>query len=537
MSVAGRILPLEQEEPFTLRFVSKDPATLRIGNFVYYKDAEAAGGKVLCRITGRGNLETPPESYYASAEHHPGKVLEFTGAPGGILDDYVVHATILGYKQGPSFRSPRAPPPVGGEVHLAENDYLEECINKVAFEANGKRAPGGLHIGHVLDRGTDVKVLLDADSVLSTHTAILAQTGQGKSYSTGVVLEELLSSHQRHSILVIDFHAEYASMADAATVLVDGAYRPTVDVRTETTIRIPFGELELEDMLGIMPELSDNMVGVMAAAYRQWEQQGALTRQAFMGVLTGMAGNPQFHEASVQAVIRRFLGHIQNRPYFVDGQGEDLRQLVRPGCMTILNLSNLGDHEQEGICGTMLRLMLKARKLSKTGQVGSRTFFDVPYPVCLVVEEAHRIAPPDGSKSTTKVMSTILSEGRKFGLGTIIVTQRPGKVDPNVLSQCLTTLVGRISNPLDQQNIKQSAEAATGDLMALLPALGRGEMVVFGQAVATPSVVAIRRRQTTVGGDHGSPTRDALEAFTKQAAAPPPAKVGVIPATQGRQRI
>jgi DNA helicase HerA-like ATPase len=536
MTAVGRILPLEEEAPLMLRFVSKEPQTLRIGNFVYYRDAESTDGKVLCRVTARANLESPPETYYASAEHHPGDVLAFTGAPGGILDDYVVHATVLGYKQGPGFRAPRAPPPVGGEVHLAENDYLETCINKVPYEQNGVRAPGGLHIGHVLDRGNSVKVLLDADSVLSTHTAILAQTGQGKSYSTGVVLEELLSAHQRHAVLVVDFHAEYPSMVDAATVLADGAYKPIVDVRTEKTIKIPFGELELEDILGVMPELSDNMIGVMAAAYRTWDQGGALTRQAFLAVLNGMQNNTQFHEASVQAVIRRFIGHIQNRPYFVDGQGEDLRQLVRPGCMTILNLSNLGDHEQEGICGTVLRLMLKARKLTKTGQIGNRTFFELPYPVCLVVEEAHRIAPPDATKSTTKVLSTILSEGRKFGIGTIIVTQRPGKVDPNVLSQCLTTLVGRISNPLDQQNIKQSAEAATADLMDLLPALGRGEMVVFGQAVATPSVVAIRKRLTSVGGDHGSPTKDAIAAHLK-AQHSVEAKVGGPPPTQRRDRI
>ncbi len=538
MNPIGRILPLEGNAPLLLRFVSRDPDALRIGNFVTF-DAPVDGknARILCRITDRQNLDAPPSSYYADPALHPEDVLAFTGAPDGILGDFVVEATILGTKRGPTFRAPRDPPPVGAEVHIADDAYLETCINKVPHaDATGARVPGGLHVGHVLDRGNRVKVLLDADSILSTHMAILAATGQGKSYTTGVVLEELMSSHQRHPILVFDFHAEYPAMQNAASVLADGDYRPEVDVRTAATIKIPFSELELDDVLGLLPGLTDNMVGVVSAAYRNWQASGIRTKQNLLDCIDGLEEGGKHHEGTIAAVHRRFDNHVLHKPYLVNGDGEEMRRLVRPGRMTILNLSDLGDREQEGLANVIMNMVLKARRLTKTGRLDGKDLFDLPYPVLLVVEEAHRIAPPGNEKRSTQTLATILSEGRKFGVGAIIVTQRPGKVDSNILSQCLTQVISRITNPSDQANIRNSAESATNDLMELLPALGRGEAVVFGMGIATPAVTAIRTRVTAIGGDHGSPTKDALTAFKRNVGAVEE-QVGSVPVSRGRERI
>ena len=82
-----------------------------------------------------------------------------------------------------------------------------------------------------------------------------------------------------------------------------------------------------------------------------------------------------------------------------------------------------------------------------------------------MLEEAHRFAPASGDSRAKRVLKTILSEGRKFGVGTCLVTQRPGKLDSDVLSQCMTQIIMKIINPSDQDNIKQSVEAITADLM------------------------------------------------------------------------
>ena len=77
----------------------------------------------------------------------------------------------------------------------------------------------------------------------------------------------------------------------------------------------------------------------------------------------------------------------------------------------------------------------------------------LPYPVFVLLEEAHRYAPAGQQVVSTNILKQILSEGRKFGVGIGLITQRPGKLDQDVLSQCMTQFIMRIVNPIDQQTI------------------------------------------------------------------------------------
>src|SRR5437773_10048697 len=71
----------------------------------------------------------------------------------------------------------------------------------------------------------------------------------------------------------------------------------------------------------------------------------------------------------------------------------------------------------------------------------------------LVVEEAHNFCPQVGQVASSKVFRTLASEGRKFGLGLVIITQRAAKVDKNVLSQCNTQVILKVTNPNDLKPI------------------------------------------------------------------------------------
>ena len=64
----------------------------------------------------------------------------------------------------------------------------------------------------------------------------------------------------------------------------------------------------------------------------------------------------------------------------------------------------------------------------------------------MIVEEAHNYCPQQGQVATSRIMKTIAGEGRKFGLGMGIITQRPAKVDKNVLSQCNTQIILKVTN-------------------------------------------------------------------------------------------
>ncbi|MDX2097290.1 MAG: ATP-binding protein, partial [Leptolyngbyaceae cyanobacterium bins.59] len=125
----------------------------------------------------------------------------------------------------------------------------------------------------------------------------------------------------------------------------------------------------------------------------------------------------------------------------------------------------------------------------------------LPYPVFILLEEAHRFAPAHEPSRCKAVIRTILSEGRKFGLGVGLITQRPGKLDSDVLSQCMSQFIMRIVNPVDQDSLKYGVEAAGRDLLKELPALTKGQVIVAGACMNTPVLCRVRKRLTAHGGE------------------------------------
>ena len=99
------------------------------------------------------------------------------------------------------------------------------------------------------------------------------------------------------------------------------------------------------------------------------------------------------------------------------------------------------------------------------------------------------------------MLKTILSEGRKFGLAVGLISQRPGKLDADVLSQCMTQFIMRIVNPLDQKRVMESIESVGRDLLEELPALSKGQVVISGAAVNTPVLCRVRVRLTPHGAE------------------------------------
>ncbi len=152
-----------------------------------------------------------------------------------------------------------------------------------------------------------------------------------------------------------------------------------------------------------------------------------------------------------------------------------LKDLFAPGRCTILQLSDIEQHEQQVIVGTLLRRVNKARMLTTRGEAQPNTESFLNYPVFTLLEEAHRFAPAGASVVSTNILKQILSEGRKFGVGIGLITQRPGKLDQDVLSQCMTQIIMRIVNPIDQQTIAQTVEGAGRAMLAELPALTKGQ--------------------------------------------------------------
>ena len=165
--------------------------------------------------------------------------------------------------------------------------------------------------------------------------------------------------------------------------------------------------------------------------------------------------------------------------------------------ITILNVSGLPPEVLGTVVGTMLRVVYDALFWAVELPVGGRR-----QPLLVVIDEAHRFLPKDGDSPAHRTVGRIAKEGRKYGVGLMVVTQRPSDVDSGVLSQCGTMLALRVTNESDRSAVRSTLPDDLGDLGQLLPSLRTGEALVLGDALQVPSRIRIRRAaQKPHGGD------------------------------------
>ena len=107
-------------------------------------------------------------------------------------------------------------------------------------------------------------------------------------------------------------------------------------------------------------------------------------------------------------------------------------------------------------------------------------------PLLIVLEEAHAYLSKDNSGSAALAVRRIAKEGRKYGVGMMVVSQRPSEIDSTILSQCGTIFAMRLSNDADRGHITSAASDNLKGLFDMLPVLRTGEAIVVGEAVSLP---------------------------------------------------
>ncbi|HWF59763.1 MAG TPA: ATP-binding protein [Nitrospira sp.] len=126
------------------------------------------------------------------------------------------------------------------------------------------------------------------------------------------------------------------------------------------------------------------------------------------------------------------------------------------------------------------------------------------FPILLMCEEAHAYIPRASESQfagSRKSMERIAKEGRKYGVGLAVVSQRPHEVSETVLAQCGTFICLRITNPDDQAYVRSLVPESEGDLVSVLASLGRGEALVLGEAVPLPTRLQFDKPNPTPNSD------------------------------------
>ncbi|ADC65738.1 protein of unknown function DUF87 [Ferroglobus placidus DSM 10642] len=474
------------EAPHEFTFVTPDSSKIKSGEFVYYLLGEK---KVICRVVKRSPVRLYPTLYLSNPEIEPERILRILGVENPEFELYEVKAVIMGYfDEKLGFVNPRIQPKAGQKIYLAEREVLENSLfRKKVGEV------GSVHIGYLLNREEDIPVVLDAALLTSEHMCILASTGSGKSYLAGVLAEELLKPYNSAALLIFDPHGEYHTLKEIEGLkeFSSGSYKVRVRIYDKDEIKIRLSELEYEELVNLLPELTDKQEALLNRVYRDLEGK-YFTSAELIEKIYDVAGESD--KLTAKALEWRITRYVKNFEIIDDNRHIELKELLKPGQASVLQLTELGDREQETLVSVLLKRILNARINAEKGLKGEK----LEYPVFVIIEEAHRFASKEAR--SYKVLRTILSEGRKFGVGVCLISQRPAKIDSDILSQCMTQVVMRIINPADQEYIRKSVESIGKDMIEELPGLTKGQALVSGVALNAPVLIRVRERLTSHGG-------------------------------------
>jgi hypothetical protein len=125
---------------------------------------------------------------------------------------------------------------------------------------------------------------------------------------------------------------------------------------------------------------------------------------------------------------------------------------------------------------------------------------ELEFPIFVVLEEAHNFAPHSNGGNVGFTIDRIAAEGRKFKIFLLVVTQRPKKISENVLSQCNSQIIMRLTNPEDMSAVRSSSERLSEELFHDLPGLNRGEAIIVGELTKVPTMVRVSGRVSAEGG-------------------------------------
>ena len=374
-------------------------------------------------------------------------------------------------------------------------------------ERSGERT---VPIGTLIAR-SDVEVTLSAPRLVARHLAILAMTGGGKTVAARRIIRELIG--HKYPLLILDPHGDYIGLAKCRDLLAREAPGCTIKLFYPELLMQETGEALIEKVIGQMTDgLSEPQSDFLRSAFnanlaregeaaidyidrlikyaersranpsdkRQIPTIGAVLRalRIVMGRLIGMRNTSAMMRRSPK--LRELPFEALPNPFSVP------EQIIRPGQVSILYLGGYDLLTQCSIAAITMETLFEFRS-NLSGRIA---------PFLTVIEEAHTFIPSarEGTDEAVSlpVVRRIITEGRKFGTGLMLISQRPSRLDETILSQCNSFLILRLVNPRDQSFVRSIMENLTESDARMLPGFGPGQGIVSGQVVRFPLPVRIR---------------------------------------------
>jgi len=382
---------------------------------------------------------------------------------------------------------PAIPPLPGTKVLKAIKDDLGEIFSPEKEE--------WLKIGNLL-RNEDIDSKIDLNKIVSRHLGVLAMTGMGKSNLVSLLASKIAKLNG--TVIIFDYHNDYADLDIPKINVIDAKINPRLlDAAT------------LSDVLEIR-EGADIQQRILRLAFTPEVKESANFWEALDFQVQGIGSNPERKEDRHSA--DRVQDKIDDaRHRFSDILDPDMANpvgLIKEGRLNVLNVSEFSDKQANVALGYYLQELLNDRKAAinaKSAKSKSKRNYMFSSPIFVIIEEAH-VFIPKGEEARAKYWATkIAREGRKFGLGLGIVSQRPRSIEPGILSQMGSLAVMKIVQEDDQHQIASASESISKDLIAQLTSLNVGDAVLVGQWVNLPAIIHIdEMKGKTIGSDQNA---------------------------------
>ena len=421
-------------------------------------------------------------------------------------------------------------PEISSEVYIMNDENLTAFMNVISSTSADGKDP--LNIGmYALNK--HASAYLDGNRFFQKHAVIVGSTGSGKSCTVATIIQQIAALKSANAIL-FDIHGEYAPI-EGDNIKHYKIAGPT-DTYEEKILFLPYWLLTYEEMIAMLLDRGDNNAPNQAMLFSRTVLK---TKKDFLSdnnhddlvdsitidspvpydindvlsefnklnseMVAGANGKPK--KGDYNGVLSRFIQRLENkvddkRLNFMFCEDDELlkyeyidilfKKLMlsasNEGGIKILDFSEVPSDILPLIVSLIARLVFTVQQWVEKEDI---------QPIALFCDEAHLYIPQDVKDGVESLslnsFERIAKEGRKYGVGLVVITQRPSEVDRTVLSQSSNFVAMRLTNSDDQNVIKKLLPDNIGNFGDILPILDVGEAIVVGDASLLPSRILIKR--------------------------------------------
>lgn len=422
-------------------------------------------------------------------------------------------------------------PTINAECHLIHGDRLKQFMQAISFIPEGEDTVS-LQIGHYsIDE--NATAWLNGNKLFQRHAVIVGSTGSGKSWCVAKILEQVASLKSADAIL-FDIHGEYSPLQGGSFSHLKVA-GPNDNIG-DGILFLPYWLLTYEEMLSLMLDRSDSNAPNQAMMFSNAVIDGkkallhSTNNLKMEDIITLDSPVPYRLDALLESLKEKDTEMVPGAKANTEKQGPYFGKLTRfiqrlDTKQKDKRLNFMFSTEESLLSYTYMgELCEKLMAPSVNGEKGVKIidFSEVPsdilplivsliarvifsvqqwtpvntrHPIAIFCDEAHLYIPANTEKSiddaSLVTFERISKEGRKYGVGLVVISQRPSEVNRTVLSQSNNFIAMRLTNVDDQSVVKRLLPDSLGDYAEMLPILDVGEALVVGDASLLPSRIRV----------------------------------------------